>query len=278
MKNSIKTMIAGVAALSFVGCAKSSESAVSTSLVMTGSSQASTVAKYKMSHPLLSMFMPAAVALTPPAMTDSSGRNVTLNKAWVVIKEIEFKPNETADSSEAAGASAEIKFRGPYVVDLLSVSPKSFGNAELPTGVYRRIKMKLEKNATLPAEAPVALSGNSIYFEATVAGNQVSYSADDGTEFKISGAGGINLNSNANLLVTIRLADLFKMIDLSGVSSNIAITSSNRIPAANKCPKIDPSAQDLYTCVRKGLEKAGKFGKDENGDNEIKVGEDEVEG
>ncbi|WP_413943608.1 DUF4382 domain-containing protein [Bdellovibrio sp. HCB-162] len=275
MRKNVKSVIAGLVALNIVGCSQAPTEKVSTSLSMTGSSQAATVAKYKIQHPWMSLFMPSAVALTPPAMTDSSGRNVTLNKAWVVIKEIEFKPNETEDAAEIDGD--EIKFRGPYVVDLLSLNPAPFGTAELPTGVYRRIKMKLEKNATLPAEAPMGLSGNSIYFEATVAGNQITYAADDGTEFKISGAGGINLNDNANLLVTIRLADLFKMIDLSGVSSNITITSSSRQPGVNLCPLIDSSAADLYTCIRKGLEKAGKFGKDDDGDHEIEAGEDEVE-
>lgn len=276
MKTGFKTMITGMAMLGIAGCAQSPSGSVSTSLTMTGSSQAATVAKYKINHPWLSFLMPTAVALTPPSMTDSTGLNVTLNKAWVVVKEIEFKPNETAESSEVDGD--EVKFRGPYVVDLLAVSPAPFGEAELPTGVYRRIKMKLDKDAVLPAEAPVGLSGNSIYFEATVAGNQITYSAADGTEFQIGGAGGINLNDNANLLVTIRLADLFKMIDLSGISSNVAISESNRVAGTNLCPLIDASAQDLYTCIRKGLEKSGKFGKDDDGDHEIEAGEDEVEG
>lgn len=278
MKTSVKTMIAGLAALNIVGCAQpNSSTPVSTSLVMTGSSQAATVASYKIQNPWLSFLMPSALALTPPAMTDSTGLNVTLNKAWVVIKEIEFKPNETADEAEMAGAS-EIEFQGPYVVDLLSATPSALGTVTIPSGVYRRIKMKLEKDAVLPAEAPAGLSGKSIYFEATVAGHQVTYSAADGTEFQIGGAGGINLSDNADLLVAIKLADLFKMIDLSSVNSNIAISDSNRVPGTNLCPLIDSSAQDLFTCVRKGLEKAGKFGKDDDGDHEIEAGEDEVEG
>lgn len=272
MKRTIKAMIAGVAVLS-VGCANSaSNSGVLTSLTMTGSSQATTIAKYKIHHPLLSFFIPTAVALPAPSMTDATGANVTLNKAWIVIKEIEFKGTEVGEASEAP----EIEFQGPYVVDLLSAAPTSFGEAVLPTGVYRRIKMKLESAATLPAEAPVALQNNSIYLEGTVAGNQISYSSHDGTEFKISGAGGVNIADNSNLLVAIKMADLFKMIDFTGVGA-VAISENNRVPtASNVCPLIDASAMDLYTCFRVGLEKAGKFGKDDDGDHEIEVGEDEV--
>ncbi|BEV70022.1 hypothetical protein Bb109J_c3442 [Bdellovibrio bacteriovorus] len=275
----VKTVIAGFAALSMVGCSQQTASSgtVSTALTMTGSSQASTIAKYKIEHPWLNLFMPAAMALPAPAMTDASGANVTLSKAWVVVKEVELEMTEQVSSAEDDGAEDSIEFSGPFVVDLLSAAPTSFGVAEVPAGVYRRIKMKLEKDAVLPAEAPMGLAGNSIYFEATVAGNQLTYSADDGTEFKISGAGGINLGESSNVLMAIKLADLFKMIDLSGVTSNVNITSSNRVAGVNLCPLIDSSAQDLYTCFRKGLEAAGKLGKDDDGDCEIEEHEDEVE-
>lgn len=272
MKNVLKTVIAGVATIS-MGCAKNSDTpTVTTSLVMTGSGQASTLAKYKIQHPWLSMFMPSAVALTPPALVDSQNATVNLTKAWIVIKEIEFKATETADAAE----SADVEFQGPYYVDLLSAAPSSLGSAEVPAATYRRIKMKLEKGATLPADAPAGLSGNSIYLEGTVAGNQFTYVSDDGTEFQIGGAGGMDLSSNANLLVAIKVSDLFKMIDLSSVTNGMAISSTNRVAGSNLCPLIDASAADLYTCFRKGLEKAGKFGKDDDGDHEMEAGEDEV--
>lgn len=277
-KATIKTMIAGVSALS-VACSQpnSLTNGVSTSLTMTGSSSASTVAQYKIKHPWMSLFMPSAVALTPPAMTDSTGLNVSLNKAWIVVKEIELKADEVAGASEVEGKSNEIEFKGPFFVDLLSAQPASFGVTDIPAGTYRRIKMKLEKDATLPAGAPAGLQGNSIYFEATVAGNQITYSAADGSEFKISGAGGVNIVDSSNLLISLRIADLFKMLNLSGVNSNIAISTTNRVAGSNLCPLIDSSAGDLYTCIRKGLEKAGKLAKDDDGDHEIEIGEDDLE-
>jgi hypothetical protein len=36
----------------------------------------------------------------------------------------------------------------------------------------------------------------------------------------------------------------------------------------NPCPQIDPNAQDLYRCFRKGLEAQSRFGRD-NGDKDL---------
>lgn len=273
-KNSMKVALAGFV-FAGVGCAKPSGGAVAASLVMTGSSQPTTLANYKKQHPLLQLLSPMAIAFAPPAMNDSTGSVVALNKAWIVVKEVEFKMDEVASAGESS--SSEIKFRGPYFVDLLSSIPASFGATEVPVGVYRRIKMKLEKDSTLPADAPTQLAGKSIYMEGTVAGVQFSYAAADGTEFKISGPGGVNLSETANLVIGVKMADLFKMIKLSGITATTAISDTNRVPTANPCPLIDSSAADLFTCFRKGLEKAGKFGCDRDNDGEIEVGEDEVQ-
>ncbi|MBC7742290.1 MAG: hypothetical protein H7061_08835 [Bdellovibrionaceae bacterium] len=281
MNRTLTIAIAGFASsLIGIGCAKSgaANSTVTAALSMTGSSQPTAIASYKKAHPLWQLFSPVAVAFAPPAMVDGSSpaRNVMLTKAWIIVKEVEFKLAETAGAEEAA--SSEIKFRGPFFVDLLSSIPVSFGAAEVPVGVYRRVKMKLEKDSALPAGAPTQLAGNSIYFEGTVSGSQFSYAAADGTEFKIAGAGGVNLNETANLVLGVKVSDLFKLIKMDAVAAavNKNISDTNRITATNACPAIDPSANDIATCFRKGLEKAGKFGKDSDNNGEIEVGEDEV--
>ena len=280
LNKSFKVSVAGLAtALIGVGCAKPEMgSNVTASLVMTGSGQQTTIASYQKGNPLLRFLLPTAVALAPPAMTDGSSpaRNVMLTQAWITVKEVEFKLTEVAGVEESA--LSQIKFRGPYFVDLLSSTPASFGAAEVPAGVYRRIKMKLEKDSALPAGAPAQLAGGSIYFEGTVSGLQFSYTAADGTEFKIAGPGGVNLSQTANMVLGVKMSDLFKMIKMDAVAAatNKNISDTNRIPAAAPCPLIDTSATDIATCFRKGLEKAGKFGIDSNGNGEIEVGEDEV--
>lgn len=271
----IKVIVLGMVAAG-LGCAKASSGATATaSLKMTGSSQPATVASYKKAYPLLQLLSPTAVALPPPAMMDSAGSNVQLTQSWIVVKEIEFKQEEAAGAAEVEGA--EIKFRGPYVVDLLSTIPASFGAAEVPAGVYRRIKMKLEKDAVLPAGSPTELMGNSIYLQGTVAGKSFKYTSQDGTEFKISGPGGVNISETANMVIGVKISDLIKKINLTAVLDTVVISESNRVATSSSaCPTIDASAMDLYTCFRKGLEQAGKFGRDSDDDGEIEVGEDEV--
>ena len=270
----MKVIVAGMVAAG-LGCAKSSNGATATaSLKMTGSSQPASVASYKQGNPLLQLLSPVAIAFPPPAMVDSTGSVVQLTQSWVVIKEIEFKQDEVAGSSEVAGS--EIKFKGPYVVDLLSMIPASLGAAEVPAGVYRRIKMKLEKDAVLPAGSPTQLMGNSNYLQGTVAGKSFKYTSQDGTEFKISGPGGVNISDTANMVIGVKISDLIKKINLTAVVNNVAISESNRVSAMNACPTIDASAADLYTCFRKGLEQAGKFGRDSNDNGEIEATEDEV--
>ncbi len=263
-----------------IGCAKPAADGklVTAALTMTGSSQSTTIAKYKNAHPLFQLFSPTAIALAPPVMSDSGTRVVSLNKAWVIVKEVEFKLAEVAGAEESA--SSEVKFSGPYFVDLLSTIPASFGSAEVPAGVYRRVKMKLEKDSALPAGAPSQLAGNSIYFEGTVSGLAFSYAAADGTEFKIAGPGGVNLSDTANMVVGVKVSDLFKMINMDAVAAatNKNISDTNRIStgSVSACPLIDSTVRDIATCFRKGLEKAGKFGKDDDNDGEIEIGEDEV--
>ncbi len=280
LKHSMKVVLAGFV-FAGIGCAKPAVDThlVTAALAMTGSSQPTTIANYKKAHPLFRLLSPTAVALAPPAMSDSGTRVIALNKAWVIIKEIEFKTAEVAGAEEAT--ASEVKFSGPYFVDLLSTTPASFGSAQVPAGVYRRVKMKLEKDSALPAGAPTQLAGNSIYLEGTVSGLAFTYSAPDGTEFKIAGPGGVTLSDTSNMVIGVKVSDLFRLINMDAVAAaaNKNISDANRIStgSVSACPSIDPSVRDIAACFRKGLEKAGKFGKDSDNDGEIEVGEDEVQ-
>lgn len=69
-----------------------------------------TAAQTKMQK-LFSSMVPSVYALTPPLLVVSRGATVTLGKAWMVIKEIEFEANELADGNEVNGD--DIEFEGP---------------------------------------------------------------------------------------------------------------------------------------------------------------------
>jgi hypothetical protein len=277
MKTSLKCLATGMTmSLLLAGCNSSSSpissGGVRTGLTMTGSGQPA-VAQTNM-HKFFSLFVSSAIALTPPLLVDSTSLSVNLTEAWIVIKEIEFESQEVAGGAEEDGN--EVEFQGPYFVDLLSDAPISFGDAVLPAIGIRRIKMKLHEAESLPATVPAQLTSKSVYFSGTVNGVAFSYAADDSAELEIGGANPIVPNTAQDMLVVIRMADLFKKIDLSSIVGATDIHAGNRVNVANPCPLIDASANDLYTCFRNGLSTEGNFGNDD-GDKDLDGNDETVD-
>lgn len=245
---------------------------VTTSLVMTGSASAATVAKTNFFYKLLDMILPSSYAFAPTSIVDSTGATVTLNEAWIMIEEIEFEIEEVADADEDDGL--EIEFQGPYAVDLLSVAPVPLDSQLIPQLPYKRIKMKLHQAENAVAGAPAGLLNNSIYFSGTVGANAFTYASDDTTEFEIGGSNPVLPADGSSVLVQIQLANVIKQIDLSGLPNGAAVTSSNRYAGANLCPSIDASANDVYTCVRNGLKAHADWGCDLDGDDDLDQDDD----
>ncbi len=83
------------------------------------------------------------------------------------------------------------------------------------------------------------------------------------------------------MAIGVKVLDLFRMINMDAVHAavNKNISDANRIStgAVSACPLIDPSVRDIAACFRKGLEKAGKLGKDADNDGKIEAGDDEVQ-
>lgn len=275
----LKVVAVSTAILTTLACSEdpnktASLNTVATSLVITASSQAATVARYK--PKLIDLIMPRAIALPAPSMVDASGATINLSSGWMVLKDIEFKLNETADVGEAAEGD-ELSFRGPYVVDLLSANPQPVESKNIAAASIRRIKFKLHEMENLPAGSPAELTGNSLYFSGTVAGVAFSFASRDGAEINVGGPTGVTPDANSDLLMAIQLASLIKKIDLSGITVATNISDSNRVAGTNLCPTIDVSANDLYTCFRKGIEQESKFGIDSDKSHEIEETENEVE-
>lgn len=202
---------------------------------------------------------------------------MTLDNAWVVVKEVEFEEQETAGAEEVDGL--EVSFEGPYVVDLLSNAPATLGSGTIPAMQIRRIKMKLHaaEEAILPAGAPTQLANNSIYVSGSVGANAFSYESTDTTEFEIGGPNPLLPTDGAEMLVAINLANVFKQIDLSGLPNGAAISESNRYAGSNLCPLIDASANDVYTCIRNGIRAHAEFGEDSDGDDDLDSSDESVD-
>ena len=247
-----------------MGCTPKKQSEVTASFKMTGSSSAATVADNKVSP--WELLLNYAHALMPTSLQDSSGLTINLTDAWVVVKEIQFKSEEVTGVEDS---EIEVEFNGPYVVDLLSSAPLVLDTQKIAEKGIRRIKMKFHKADSLPVTAPAGLINNSIYFAGNVGGNNFTFELDDGTEVEIFGPNSFTPSENSELLVELQLANILKQVNLSTVANGEAISASNRHAGANLCNSIDPSANDIYTCVRKGLEKHAKFGVDNDRDDDL---------
>lgn len=276
LNNSLKAVLAASIGASLIGCAAKNNSAttqVTSTFKMTGSGSAATVAMNKKPS-LWTAFVNAAYAMVPSVLVDSTGATVNLTSAWTVIKEVEFKSEETAGSEDS---QSEVEFKGPYFVNLLSNTPVALDTKAINQKSIKRIKMKLEASqASLPAGAPAGLANNSIYVAGSVGGNNFTFQLDDGTEIQIAGPHSFLPGENSELLVEIQLANIFKQINMSSVTNNEVIDHNHRHAGANLCQSIDASAGDLYTCIRKGLEKHADFGEDRNGDGDLESNEDHV--
>lgn len=289
MKNSMFKICLVLGTIAAIGCSQKKESTsttlYSTTFSMTASSAPRTVASKSSVEKFLDLIMPQALAGIPTNLVDSQNTSVTLNSAWIVVKEIEFKSVESSGEESEEEAQEEIKFKGPYFVNLTSVTAQALDTQLLPAKVIRRIEMKLEaaensSSISWPSEAPTGLENKSIYIEGTFGSGNTpfSYSSNDGAEFKVSGLGGITPEEGQNLLMSIQFGDIIRQIDLTALSlaSNKNIDDSNRVSASNPCPNIDASANDLFTCFRKGLESQAKIGKDSDGSGELESDEDDA--
>lgn len=278
MKSSLILGLSILALTMGVGCKAKNQEAISsvrTSLFMTGSGNNAVVKMEAKKNRFFDFILPTAVALTPPLLVDSNNSAISLNDAWIVIKEIEFKTSEVASTGESS-QQKEIELSGPFFVDLLSNAPVSFGEVSVSPDVgIRRIKMQLHKTSSIPNSAPLGLSNNSIYLSGTINGVAFSFSSVDSTEFEIGGANPIFPNSANDLLAVIRLSNILKKINMASIVTATDISATNRISVANACPLIVLSSNDLYTCFRKGMTKEANFGND-NGDKDLDSSDDTV--
>jgi hypothetical protein len=258
------------------GCGKKNllGSNVTSSFSMTAASKPSTVVMQKS---WLDLIMPRALALVPSTIVDSTGATIVLNSSWVVVKEIEFEATQNPAAGEVDGA--EVKFKGPYFVDLLSIAPVVLDTQPIPASGFQRVKMKLESSGgatLLPPGAPAALATNSIYVTGSVGANAFTFQSIDGTEIHIGGASTVTPVDNGHVLVEINFSNIFKQINMSGVVNNEVISTSARHAGANLCASIDPSANDIYTCIRKGIELRANVGEDVDHNDSLDASEAKV--
>lgn len=253
-----------IASAFLIGCGIKKQNIVVSSFVMTAANKNATVTKQDSWKKLL---MPEALALVPTGILDSTGLNIALNTAWVVVGDIELEATETTAAGEIDGVG--IYFKGPFFVDLLTISPVILDTEVIPNTKYKRLKLKLVTSATAPPGVPSDVYNHSLYITGIVGTNNFTYQSVDTTEINIGGPNSVTTTNKGHTLVEINFANIFRQINMSTIANNEMINSANRHPGINLCNSIDPIAADIYTCIRKGMEKHANAGDDTNHDDEL---------
>jgi hypothetical protein len=140
----------------------------------------------------------------------------------------------------------------------------------------RRIKLKLIRLPSLPVGAPTGFLNKSIFIQGTVNGNNFTYSTEDESVIEIAGPQIVSAVANRTLLLELQIANLIKKTNLSAIVGATNISDGNKIPAVTPCNAIDASANDLFTCFRKGIETESNLGRDDDGDFQLDPLEEKV--
>jgi hypothetical protein len=189
------------------------------------------------------------------------------------------------DSS--SGGDDNIKFRGPYIVDLIrNESTPSFSTIEIPVGDYREIELKLHKvdgseeddEGAQAVAATDALYENSVVLSGTytpTAGSAVtfSFSYDLSEEFELSGAAAsegfaIAEGQENPILVAFRMA---QWLDFTGASKDLSNLAGN-ITLDETASGDSSTVREL---IRDNLKASADYGKDEDGDGHLGKDEDD---
>lgn len=235
------------------------------------------------------------VTLTVLNRDGSTAGTLKISDARLALKEIKILlANQTDAEAEDEG---NIKFKGPYVVDLLAntVTPVP-PSVRVEAGSYRRVEVKLhkvrgdEENAEFGSAVPSSdpLYGHSLYIAGTYSGQTAdgqvtdmpfSLSLDDDEKFVMEGGSEalvISATEPNPVLVAFRMAKwvMFdngdvndKNVDFAEVSpENSAIQLDNDSSGTN---------QKIWQVFRAAFRQSADFGKDTNEDGVLQVGEDD---
>ena len=178
-----------------------------------------------------SVRLPAPVASTPPGTADEAPVEVTFTKALLVVRDVRFvlpdddSPEDTTDTGgdpsllALGGADTDtipdddedggqVRFHGPFVIDLLAHAAQELDTQLVPAGDYHRVQGHLQalhagdKGAT-PDLA--SLVGSTVWIEGTIGGEgdgAFSFLTRIDTEFQIRGRFTVQADSPATGFIT----------------------------------------------------------------------------
>lgn len=210
--------------------------------------------------PLWNLLFPSAWALPVTGVVDANSNTIRIDESWISIKNIRIEMSGDLSSDDT-------RLDGPFIVDLLSENASLLADVNID-GAVDELRWELEKTqlADLPPEAPVELEDNSFILVGKINSiTDFTFISDESTSMRFESE--TFTPANSNLVINILLKELFSKINLTSVTDNEVISSSSEHPTiGSECPEIDPSANDLYTCFRKGLESEAVLGNDSDDD------------
>lgn len=137
-------------------------------------------------------------ALAAPSATDTIP--VTFTQALLSVRDVRFVLGDDADDTDTLGIGdaepeddgGQVRFRGPYVIDLLAGIAQSLGTEMVPPGPYQRAQGHLRalSGDDGPASVHSSLIGSTVRLEGTIGGEgggPFVYSARIDNEFMIRG-------------------------------------------------------------------------------------------
>ena len=227
-----------------------------TSIAVTATDQALALAY----SPLWNLLFPSAWALPVSGVVDANANAIRIDESWISIKNIRIELSGDLSSDDT-------RLNGPFIVDLLSENASLLSDVNLG-GSVDELRWELDKTqlADLPSGAPSELEDNSFILVGKINSiTDFTFLSDESTSMKFESESFSPASSN--LVINILLKELFSKIDLTSVTDNEVISSASEHPTVgSKCPEIDASANDLYTCFRKGLESEAVLGQDSDDD------------
>lgn len=210
--------------------------------------------------PLWNLLFPSAWALPVSGVVDANANAIRIDESWISIKNIRIELSGDLSSDDT-------RLNGPFIVDLLSENASLLSDVNLE-GSVDELRWELDKTqlSDLPSGAPSELEDNSFILVGSINSiTNFTFLSDESTSMKFESESFSPASSN--LVINILLKELFSKIDLTSVTDDEVISSSSEHPTVgSKCPEIDASANDLYTCFRKGLESEAVLGQDSDDD------------
>lgn len=179
--------------------------------------------------------------------------------------------NDAALEAFEADADPNLRWKGPYVFDLVTgvVTPE-VPTVDLTDGSYRRIEFKVRPNRDLDGADP--LLNNAIYIAGTVEVDglavPLTLSMRTEEEFKLMGLNAFKVEPTIASALTIAFNPMlwFEGLDFSTAEIN----------ASGTIDISEVSNVEIYKSIRRNVKSSTKFGKDDDGDGDL--GDEEVSG